>query len=181
MSVAARTLWTTVRFGFGSVEEASVAGFEGSVVAVFVAAEGGGTPVETPEVNAVAGRGLEGDRYFAGQGTFVKNGTIEPRQHVTLIESEAIEAARTDYDVALGLGEPRRNVVTRGVPLNHLVGREFTVGDVRLRGIKLCEPCAHMESLSKPGARKALLHRGGLRAEILESGTIRAGDPVTAP
>jgi MOSC domain-containing protein YiiM len=64
------------------------------------------------------------------------------------------------------------------VPLNHLVGREFTVGDVRLRGIRLCEPCAHMESLSKPGARKALRHRGGLRAEILESGTIRAGDAV---
>jgi MOSC domain-containing protein YiiM len=68
--------------------------------------------------------------------------------------------------------------VTRGVPLNHLVGREFTVGGVRLRGIKLCEPCAHMESLSRPGARKALLHRGGLRAQILESGTIRAGDPI---
>jgi MOSC domain-containing protein YiiM len=156
-----------------------VGGFEGSVVAVFLAAEAGGVPIEAPEAKAVAGRGLEGDRYFAGAGTFVKGGVIEPRQQVTLIESEAIEAAGRDEGVSLGLGEPRRNVVTQGVALNHLVGREFSVGDVRLRGIKLCEPCAHMESLSRPGARQALLHRGGLRAEILESGTIRAGDPIT--
>ena len=153
-------------------------GFEGSVVAVFLAAEAGGVPVETPEVNAVAGRGLEGDRYFAGAGTFVKRGEIEPRQEVTFIESEAIEAARRDYDLELSLGEPRRNVVTKGVPLNHLVGREFTVGEARVRGLKLCEPCVHMESLSKPGARQALLHRGGLRAQILESGAIRAGDAI---
>ena len=154
-------------------------GFEGSVVAVFVTAEAGGVPAETPEVNAVAGRGLEGDRYFQGTGTFVKNGEIDPRQEATFIESEAIEAAGGDYDVPLSLGEHRRNIVTRGVPLNHLVGREFTVGAVRLRGLKLCEPCAHMESLSKPGARKALLHRGGLRAQILESGTIRPGDAIS--
>jgi len=155
-----------------------VDGFEGSVVAVFLAAEAGGVPVEAPEANAVAGRGLEGDRYFAGEGTYIKDGQIQPRQELTLIESEAIEAAARDDDVELGLGEPRRNVVTRGVPLNHLVGREFTVGAVRLLGIKLCEPCPHMESLSKPGARMALLHRGGLRAQILESGTIRKGDPI---
>jgi MOSC domain-containing protein YiiM len=150
-----------------------VDGFEGSVVAVFVTAEGGGVPVETPEVQAVAGRGLEGDRYYAGGGTF------EPQRHVTLIESEAIEAARRDYQVPLELGEPRRNIVTTGVPLNHLVDREFTVGEVRMRGVKLCEPCAHMEGLSHPGARRALTHRGGLRAQILESGTIHKGDPIS--
>jgi MOSC domain-containing protein YiiM len=156
-----------------------VDGFEGSVVAVFLTAAGGGVPQEAPEANAVAGRGLEGDRYFAGVGTFdTPAHANEPDRHVTLIEAEAIEAARRDYDVPLGLGEHRRNIVTRGVPLNHLVGREFNVGEVRLRGIKLCEPCAHMEGLSKAGARRALTHRGGLRAEILESGTIRAGDPV---
>jgi len=157
-----------------------VEGFEGSVVAVFLAAEGGGVPQETPEVQAVAGRGLQGDRYFAGVGTFdTPAHANEPNRHVTLIEAEAIDAARRDYDVALGLGEHRRNIVTRNVPLNHLVDREFTIGEVRLRGVKLCEPCAHMEGLSKPGARRALTHRGGLRAEILESGTIRAGDPIS--
>ena len=70
-------------------------------------------------------------------------------------------------------------IVTAGVPLNHLVDKEFTVGEARFRGVRLCEPCSHMESLSRPGARKALLHRGGLNAEILESGTIRPGDPVS--
>jgi hypothetical protein len=156
-----------------------VVGFEGSVVAVFLAAEAGGVPLEASEVRAVVGQGLEGDRYFLGEGTFVKNGEIKPRQETTFIEVEAIEAARNDYGVPLSLGEHRRNIVTRGVPLNHLVGREFTVGDVRLRGLKLCEPCAHMESLSKPGVRKALTHRGGLRAQILKSGTIRPGDAIS--
>ncbi len=66
----------------------------------------------------------------------------------------------------------------RGVPLNHLVGREFQIGPVRLRGIKLCEPCGHLEKMTVPGIEKALLHRGGLRAEILTSGTLRPGDPV---
>jgi len=156
-----------------------VDGFEGSVVAVFLAAEGGGDPAEAPEVSAVAGRGLEGDRYFAATGTFQKDGTTEPRQEVTFIESEAIEAAARDYDVALGLGDSRRNVVTKGVPLNHLVGREFAVGEVRLRGLKLCEPCAYLESRTMSGVRRAFAHRGGLRAQILESGTIRKGDPIT--
>jgi MOSC domain-containing protein YiiM len=155
-----------------------VEGFEGSVVAVFVTTEGGGEPVEAPEVNAVAGRGLEGDRYFAGVGTFMKGDAPEPRQEVTLIESEAIDAARRDYDLVLGLGESRRNVVTRGVPLNHLVDEEFTVGDARLRGLKLCEPCAYLESKTQVGIRRALAHRGGLRAQIMRSGTIRKGDPV---
>jgi len=156
-----------------------VEGFEGSVVAVFLTAEGGGDPAETPEVNAVAGRGLEGDRYFAGSGTFMKDGGIEPRQEVTFIESEAIEAAARDEDVELGLGDSRRNIVTRGVPLNHLVGREFHVGDALVRGLKLCEPCAYLESKTRVGVRKAFAHRGGLRGQILESGTIRKGDPVT--
>jgi len=161
------------------VEEEAVEGFEGSVVAVFLTAEGGGTPVETPSVNAVAGRGLEGDRYFAGAGTFIKDGAIEPRQEVTLIESEAIEAAGRDYEIRLGLGDSRRNVVTSGVPLNHLIGREFVVGGARLRGLKLCEPCAYLESKTMDGVRKAFAHRGGLRAQILESGTIEKGDAIT--
>jgi MOSC domain-containing protein YiiM len=160
--------------GGGSVEA-----FRGSVVAVFVGPEAEGPLAEIEEVRALAGQGLEGDRYFRAEGTYTRAGEEHaPHRHVTLIEQEAIEAARRDYKVPLGLGEPRRNIVTSGVPLNHLVDREFTVGEARLRGVKLCEPCNHMESLSKPGARKALLHRGGLNAEILESGTIRPGDAI---
>ena len=153
--------------------------FEGSVVGIFLAHEAAAPTAEVAEVKAVAGQGLEGDRYFQAAGTFTKAGDEHaPDRQVTLIESEAIEAARRDYRVPIGTGETRRNIVTAGVPLNHLIGREFTVGEVRLRGIKLCEPCGHMEALSKPGARNALLHRGGLRAEILESGTIRSGDRI---
>ena len=93
----------------------------------------------------------------------------------------AIEAARRDYDLDVAIEATRRNVVTRDVALNHLVGREFTVGEVRLRGVRLCEPCEHMEKLSGvAGIRKAMLHRGGLRADIVRGGTISVGDTVEA-
>jgi len=95
-----------------------------------------------------------------------------------LIEAEAIEALKRDYEVALTPGEARRNVVTQGVPLNHLVGREFSVGGVRVRGIRLCEPCDHLQKLTGRPLIKGLLHRGGLRAQILTEGTIRVGDTI---
>ena len=129
------------------------------------------------EVKAITGQGLEGDRYFTSSGTFSKKKWY-PGRNITLIEAEAIEAANATDDVELDYGEPRRNVVTRGVPLNHLVDKEFTVGDVRLRGIKLCEPCGHLEGLTRPGVKDALIHRGGLRAEIIGEGMIHAGDAV---
>lgn len=128
------------------------------------------------EVSAVTGRGLEGDRYFYLTGTYSNhpgNG-----RHVTLIESEAIEALRRDYEVILEPGLARRNIVTRGVALNHLVGREFCVGAAKLRGMRLCEPCMHLEKLASQGAMRGLIHRGGLRAEIIVSGTIRVGDTI---
>ena len=128
------------------------------------------------EVNAIAGRGLEGDRYFNKKGTFSK--TPGPDREFTLIEIEAIEALKRDYGADLDPGESRRNIVTRGVPLNHLVGRQFKVGEVMLRGIRLCEPCGHLERLSGREVLPGLIHRGGLRAEVLTSGAIRLYDPV---
>jgi MOSC domain-containing protein len=152
--------------------------FEGRVDAIYI----GPSPREPMEsradVRAVAGRGLEGDRYFAGEGTFYRGKEYEPRREITLIEAEAVEAAARTYEVDIDPSETRRNVVTRDVPLNHLVDVEFTVGAVRLRGIKLCEPCSHLEKLTAKGVRKPLIHRGGLRAQILESGTIKVGDPI---
>jgi MOSC domain-containing protein YiiM len=154
--------------------------WSGRVVSIHITPEGGAPTLSVPEVRAVAGKGLEGDRYFSGAGTY--SGKAGPFREVTLIEIEAIEGLAREYQVALDPGESRRNVVTRGVPLNHLVDREFRVGEARLRGIRLCEPCGHMEELAgKPGARKGLLHRGGLRAQILDGGTIRVGDPVSPP
>ena len=97
---------------------------------------------------------------------------------MTLIEVEAIEALGREYQIALESSLARRNIVTRGVALNHLVEREFRVGAVLLRGTRLCEPCMHLEKLSQPGAMRGLIHRGGLRAEILTGGTIRVGDEV---
>ena len=86
---------------------------------------------------------------------------------------------RRDYHVDLAAGAARRNIVTRNVALNHLVGREFSIGSVRIRGIRLCEPCDHLQKVTGKPVIKGLLHRGGLRAQILTHGTIRVGDPVT--
>jgi MOSC domain-containing protein YiiM len=124
------------------------------------------------QVQATPGVGLEGDRYALGQGTFFKP---QPDVELTLIEAEAIEALRNDYQVELAPGEARRNVVTRGVALNHLVGREFRIGEVKIRGIRLCEPCSDLQALSGRPVIKGLIHRGGLRAQVLSSGTIRVG------
>ena len=133
---------------------------------------GAGSAIETREsARLVADQGVEGDRYF---------GRSKPERVLTLIEAEAIEAVARDYDLTLSAGEARRNIVTRGVPLNHLVGREFTIGSVRLRGTGLSEPCEHLEELTQPGVRVALQHRGGLRAAIVEGGEIRVGDAVEA-
>ncbi len=129
-----------------------------------------------PEARAIPGHGLEGDRYCKSQGTFSKSG--EPDREVTLVEAEAVEALARDYSVTIKEGEARRNLVTRGIALNHLVGKEFLVGDVRLRGIRLCEPCGHLEKLTVPGVQKGLIHRGGLRAQILTEGFLRNGDPI---
>lgn len=128
------------------------------------------------EVRAVPGRGLEGDRYFSKTGTYSRH--EGPDRQITLIEVEALEAVERDYRIVLDPGESRRNVATRGVAVNHLVGRRFRIGEVRLRGLRLCEPCSHMERLSGKPVRSGLVHRGGLRAEILTEGVIRVGDPV---
>ncbi len=150
--------------------------FEGTIVAIFIGSTRKQPLLAQEAAHAVPGKGLEGDRYFRWAGTFSKRHS--PSQEVTLIESEAIAALERDYGVILGPGESRRNLVTRGVPLNHLTGREFLVGEVRLRGIKLCEPCSHLERLADKPLVKGLRHRGGLRAQVLTEGTIRVGDRV---
>ena len=127
-------------------------------------------------VVAVEGRGLEGDRYFAKTGTYSNH--PGSGRAVTLIEIEAIEALAREYDVHLAAGLARRNLVTRNVPLNHLVGKTFVVGHVVLRGTHLCEPCLHLEKLAVKGVARGLIHRGGLRAEIVAGGAIRAGDAL---
>jgi MOSC domain-containing protein YiiM len=148
----------------------------GSVAAICIAPTARAPMTSVSEVRAVAGKGLDGDRYSAGTGTYSTHpGT---GREVTLIELEAVEALHRDYSVALPPTAARRNIVTRGVALNHLVGRRFRVGEVMLAGVRLCEPCNHLESLTHLGVRSGLVHRGGLRAEILSDGFIRVGDVI---
>ena len=147
----------------------------GRVQTIVITANEGEPCVEVDAIEAHAGRGLEGDRYFAGTGKFKK---VEPKRQATLIEAEALEAVTRDYGVVTEPIDARRNIVTRGIALNHLVGKTFRVGDATLRGIKLCEPCKHMEKLAGKPLREPLKHRGGLNAEIVDSGTIRVGDAV---
>ena len=151
--------------------------FRGKVVAIYTAPEARAPMESRDDVRAVAGVGLDGDRYASGEGKYTRSGH-DGKRAITLIEREAVDAARREYDIELQEHEARRNVVTEGVPLNHLVGRTFRVGDVVLRGFKLSEPCAYLEGLTRSGVRRALVHRAGLRAEILEGGVIRVGDTV---
>jgi MOSC domain-containing protein YiiM len=148
----------------------------GKVESIHLASAAKAPTQAVDRAQAIAGVGLEGDRYALRQGTFSKP---EPDFELTLIEAEAIEALKRDYEIELAPGEARRNLVTRGVALNHLVGKEFRIGDVRIRGIRLCEPCSHLQALVGRPVIKGLRHRGGLRAQILSTGVVHSGDTVT--
>ncbi len=160
--------------------------WQGSVVSLHVSPRGGAPMEVVHEVRAVPGRGLEGDRYFLGTGHYSPRPSPGGRE-VTLIETETIAALfdgvlSSDGDtlgIKMTAAESRRNIATAGVPLNHLVGRTFWVGAVQMRGSRLCEPCKYLEDLTvRPGLMSGLLHRGGLRAQILTEGVIRVGDVV---
>jgi len=144
------------------------------VEAIFVASEPGELPAPVERVRAYAGRGLEGNRYFWADGD------APPGRGVTLIAAEAMDAVALEGNVSIEPAATRRNVLTRGIDVNELVGKRFRIGDVECEGVELCEPCAHLESMTQPGITKALVHRGGLNADILTDGEISVGDPVVA-
>ena len=150
------------------------------VEAIYTAAEAGSPMRRRGRVKAVPGRGLEGDRYFEGNGAFsTKRSPGREVTELTLIEAEVIEQLRRDWRIDVDATDSRRNIVTRGIALNELVGADFWVGDVHLHAAGLCEPCV---SLVKSPANKHLLrglaHKGGLRARILSGGTITVGDAI---
>lgn len=147
---------------------------EGRVEGIFVTSVHGELPARVESVRALAGRGLEGNRYF------FDNGDAPPGRAVTLIAAEAVEALEREHGVSLEAAATRRNVVTRGIDVNALVGKRFRIGDVECEGVELCEPCAHLQSMTKPGVIKGLTHRGGLNADILSDGEIKVGDAVVA-
>jgi MOSC domain-containing protein YiiM len=142
----------------------------GVVEAIFISPEHELLPDPIKEVEAVPGKGLRGDRHFGH--------AAKPGRDLTLIEAEAIEALATETGIEIQPAEARRNVLTRGIDLNALVGERFRVGEIECVGRLLNEPCAHLESLTRPGVLRGLVHRGGLRADILRPGRIRVGDAI---
>jgi hypothetical protein len=149
----------------------------GSVELIALSAEAEGPMTVAPSAEAIEGRGLRGDRYGRGVETFSDpNGR---GYDLTLVEAEALEALAAS-GVELAPAEARRNLVVRGVALDGLIGRRFRVGEVECLGQRRCEPCAHLERLTQPGVLRGLVHRGGLRADVLSGGEIRTEDVVEA-
>ncbi len=150
----------------------------GEVLHIHVAPTAEADPTSVNSVRAEAGRGLEGARYHARIGTYSEKGG--PGREVTLIASEAIEALEAEFGVKLAPGQSRRNITTLGIDLNEFVDKELRVGEAVLRSVRLCEPCEHLEGLvGQANTMRGLVHRGGLRCDIVSGGTIRVGDEVT--
>ena len=148
----------------------------GSLVAIQIGRQAKGRLESVPEVRAVPGKGLEGDRYFRGEGSFSK--IPGSGREMTLVASEVLSLLEREHGIRLDPAETRRNLITSGVTLNDLVGKVFQVGGIRMRGVRLAEPCDHLERLTQPGVLKGLVHRAGLRADILDEGVLRVGDEI---
>lgn len=148
----------------------------GRVEAIHIAPKKSAPVDPADTVRALPQQGIEGDRKFVEAG----DPSHAPGQarDLTLVEAEALEALSAEHGIDLGPGESRRNVTTRGIALNDLVGRRFRVGGVEAVGIELCHPCRHLELLTQPGVLKGLVNRGGLRADVVEGGEISIGDEV---
>jgi hypothetical protein len=149
----------------------------GTVDLIALAAEAEDPMRSVSTAEAVEGRGLLGDRYERKAGTFSKPGGRG--YDLTLVEAEALEELSAK-GVELAPIEARRNLVVRGIALDDLIGRRFKIGEVECYGQRRCEPCSHLERLTQPGVLRGLVHRGGLRADVLSSGRIRTGDSVAA-
>ena len=128
-------------------------------------------------MRAVPGKGIEGDRYFAGVGTFSPH-PQKPDYEITLVEKEKLDTFAIETGLPFTAFHARRNLVTEGVDLNALAGKEFLVGEVRIRGIRWCEPCNYLAKSTFPETLRGLIHKGGLRAQIVSEGVVRVGDKV---
>ncbi|QWZ10121.1 hypothetical protein KRR39_10510 [Nocardioides panacis] len=150
----------------------------GTVAAIALAERATGDMRTVDHAQALANRGLDGDRYAAKAGTFTPTDDTTRGYDLTLIEAEVLDSLTLPEARTLGYAEARRNVVTHGLDLNALVGRRFRVGNVECLGQRLCEPCSHLERLTTKGTLRGLIHRGGLRADVLSDGVITTGDLI---
>jgi uncharacterized protein YcbX len=151
----------------------------GSLIQICVADAAKAPMRSVREIECVSGQGLAGDRYFSGTGTFSATAK-KPSHEVTLVEAEEVEDFNAQFGTDFKPEELRRNLVTRGIRLNELVGQRFTIGLVTFEGIRLCEPCSHLAAVTRDEVLAGLVHQAGLRAAIVESGTVRVGDAVSA-
>ena len=147
----------------------------GSLEHIHIAESAGGPMRSLDSVEVVAGVGLAGDRYARREGTWRDD---RSSRDLTLIEAEEIENLAANFGIQLAAGESRRNVTTRGIRLNELVGKEFWIGEVLARGTKLCEPCTYLAGLIDKPILEPMVHRAGLRADVLSSGRISVGDRI---
>ena len=152
---------------------------KGEVVGIFKAAEAGATMQAVDQAELKTDRGLVGDRYYAELGTFSAKLRGTPDTQVTLIEAEAVEAFNGSEGLELAPSDLRRNIVTRGIRLNDLVGRQFSIGAALLEGIRLCEPCAYLAETVDPRVLPGLVHAAGLRARIVSGGVVCPGDAIS--
>ena len=151
------------------------------VLAIYATPRRGAPAVALERGSLERGRGLVGDRYYLGTGTLSRKLAGRPCAELTLIESEEIERFNRAHGLALGDGALRRNIVTRGVRLNDLVGVTFSVGEATLEGVRLCEPCAYLAKRVTRRVLPGLIGRGGLRARVVTGGHVGPGDPITLP
>lgn len=147
------------------------------VVEILIAESPSHPMAAVSEAFAIAGRGLEGDRYFLNTGTFSPH-PQKPDFEITFIEKECIEQFSKESGLPFSSADARRNVVTEGVRLNELVGFTFSLGDLVIHGIRLCEPCSYLAKKTFPEVLRGLVHRGGLRAQIVQGGRLRVGDLI---
>lgn len=151
------------------------------ITAIYISPAAEELPVSVHEAEARARRGLIGDRYFNGNGTFSDADPKGPGRELTLIESEVLAALETEHGICLSAAESRRNLVTQGIRLNDLVGVQFRIGEVLVEGNRLCHPCTHLDKLTGMKLLKPLENKGGLRASILSDGRITVGDQIIVP
>jgi MOSC domain-containing protein YiiM len=150
----------------------------GKVIGIYIAHQLGDETFCVESAHVVPGFGIEGDRHFSY--TLDKDGTLKTGREITLIEMEAIEYIRENDGIKITPNQTRRNIITRGIALNDLVGHEFLIGNIKLRGVRLCEPCHYLANRTDPRIINALLHRGGLRADILTEGFININDDISS-
>jgi len=150
----------------------------GSIIHIFISPQAGERVQMVDRVTLVAGKGIEGDRYYLGAGTFSEKLKNNPAAELTLIEQEQIDQFNKEHNTQIHYGDFRRNIVTKGIALNDLVNKTFSIGNARLKGLRLCEPCSHLAETLNPLVLPHLVGRGGLRAQILSTDIIHVGDKI---